>query len=149
MKDTETVTLRELLTRLHFANEDLYELTEEDLKDNPEGCEKVISQAELAIIKLIESEPCLRCGNSKYEKTPADMLPSIVDAIEFRREQYGWNKGQMAEALGWHKSDYSMFIIGERKLPFAIACRAFSIGVPAAVLLQEQALSNSGVESDG
>lgn len=63
-------------------------------------------------------------------------LPSIVDALEFRRDQYGYNKREMSEALCMQPSHYSEVISGKRTLSLATTKKAFEIGVPAEVLLQ-------------
>jgi len=64
-------------------------------------------------------------------------LPSVVDAIEFRRDQYGWYKADMARALGLNPSHYIEFLKGERGLPINAMRNAYSIGIPAKVLLQK------------
>ena len=83
-------------------------------------------------------------------------LPTIRAAVEFRREQYGWTKKQMAKALSIGLPHYVEFTKGKRRLPVKSRCKAFEIGVPAVVLLQtpktkrEYELRQSGdVERDG
>lgn len=73
-------------------------------------------------------------------------LSSIPSALEFRREAYGWTQTRMAKALGLQRSHYSEIISGKRRLSFRAACRAYKIGVPAAVLL---ALKNCRAVSAG
>lgn len=63
-------------------------------------------------------------------------LPSVIDAVEFRREQYVWSQKKMAKELHMCQSHYSEFIHGKRSLPMIAVKHAFRIGVPAAVLLQ-------------
>jgi transcriptional regulator with XRE-family HTH domain len=61
--------------------------------------------------------------------------PSIPSALLFRQEQYGWTQRQMAKRLGIEESHYNEILKGKRRLPFAAACRAYKIGIPASVLL--------------
>jgi transcriptional regulator with XRE-family HTH domain len=63
-------------------------------------------------------------------------LPSLIDAVEFRRCQYGWSQNRMAQELGLTRGHYSEFISGKRGLPLQARCRAYALGVPADVLLQ-------------
>lgn len=63
-------------------------------------------------------------------------LPTIREALEFRREAYGWTQAKMASALGLHGSHYSEIIRGRRRLPVNAMKAAFEIGVPPEVLLQ-------------
>lgn len=63
-------------------------------------------------------------------------LPTIIDAVEFRRDQYGYTKTQMAFELGMCLSHYSEFIHRKRPLPLKARIKAHKIGVPAEVLLQ-------------
>ena len=63
-------------------------------------------------------------------------LPSVLDAIEFRRDQYGWTKTKMAKELHIGNTHYSDFLSGNRHLPLIAIKHAYRIGVPATVLLQ-------------
>lgn len=63
-------------------------------------------------------------------------LPTIRAAVEFRREEMGWSKLEMARQLGWYVSHYCEFTKGRRGLPHKIMCMAHDLGVPANVLLQ-------------
>lgn len=63
-------------------------------------------------------------------------LPSIKDALEFRREQYGWTQARMAKELKMYQSHYSDFIKGKRGLPYSAMRHAFRIGIPAKCLFQ-------------
>lgn len=63
-------------------------------------------------------------------------LPSILEAVEFRRDQYGWTKSKMAKELHITLPQYSDFIHGRRSLPFIAIKYAYRIGIPAKVLLQ-------------
>lgn len=69
-------------------------------------------------------------------ETPKEGLPSVVDAVEFRRDQYGLTRSEFAAVLGLAPGHYSEFINGQRALPPKAMKRAFAIGVPADVLLQ-------------
>lgn len=61
---------------------------------------------------------------------------SIVDALEFRREQYGLTKTEWAAVLGIGIPHYSEILSGKRALPIRATRRAFAVGVPAEVLLR-------------
>ena len=63
-------------------------------------------------------------------------LPSIIDAVEFRRETYGLTQKNWAFVLGMCPSHYSEFINGKRRLPVAAMARCFEHGVPAEGLFQ-------------
>lgn len=65
-----------------------------------------------------------------------DNLPSIVDALKFRQEQYGYNQHEMALALGMTDGNYSDVLSGKRRLSINATRAAYAIGVPASVLLQ-------------
>jgi len=65
-----------------------------------------------------------------------DNVPSIPVALEFRREQYGWTQAKMAMELRLQRSHYNEIIKGKRNLPLMATKLAYSIGVPAKVLLQ-------------
>lgn len=62
--------------------------------------------------------------------------PSIIGAVEFRREQFGLNDSEMAQVLGMAKTHYSDFKAGRRNLPIPAMVRAFALGVPAECLFQ-------------
>lgn len=62
-------------------------------------------------------------------------LPTVPSALRYRQEEYGWNQSQMADKLGLARSHYSDILLGKRILPYKAACRAYELGVPAAVLL--------------
>lgn len=72
-----------------------------------------------------------------YEDGKNATPPKLVDAIEFRREQYGWNKGKMAAMLDMTKGNYSEFLHGRRALPINAIRKAYAIGIPASVLLAD------------
>ncbi|MBK9497665.1 MAG: hypothetical protein IPO08_24890 [Xanthomonadales bacterium] len=67
-------------------------------------------------------------------------MPSVSEAIEFRQREYGWTAEKMAKALGLTSGHYSELMHGKRRLPYRAACRAFALGVPAHVLLDEKAI---------
>lgn len=63
-------------------------------------------------------------------------LPSVRDAVEFRREQYGLNQIEWSKILGMSQSHYSEFASGTRALPKKAMARAYEFGVPADCLFQ-------------
>lgn len=72
-----------------------------------------------------------------YEAGRNETPPSLVGAEDFRREQYGWSDSKMAAMLDLSKSHYSEFKHGRRSLPINSIRKAYAIGIPAKVLLQE------------
>lgn len=66
-------------------------------------------------------------------------LPTVVEAVEFRREQYGFTQKEMAKVLGWGQSHYSEFVNGKLTMPKRVMARAYEIGVPASCLFQTEA----------
>ncbi len=94
---------------------------------------------------VFRKKKVVKRGRPKQQFTPAISLwkedgeyspPSIISAVEFRREQYGWTKTEMARHLGIGRGHYTEFIQGKRTLSYRTICRAYNIGVPASVLLQ-------------
>lgn len=63
-------------------------------------------------------------------------LPSLTDAVEFRRDAYGLTSRQWAKVIGTTPSHYSEFVHGKRGLTLAQAARCFEFGVPAECLFQ-------------
>ena len=63
-------------------------------------------------------------------------IPSIIDAVEFRRDQYGLTARDWAFILGISQGHYSEFAHGKRDLPKKSMAKAFEYGVPAAALFQ-------------
>lgn len=64
-------------------------------------------------------------------------VPTIIEAIEFRRDQYGWDKYEMAKYLGMGYTHYTEMLIGKRTLSKKGMCRAYDIGIPAKIILQK------------
>lgn len=73
-------------------------------------------------------------GYEAGEKAKPAKLP---DALEFRREQYGWSAKKMAAMLDMSNTHYSEFIHGKRALPINAIRKAYAIGIPASVLLAD------------
>lgn len=81
---------------------------------------------------------CPQCaGVGQIEDVPSP-LPSVRDALEFRREQYGKRANQWALDLGMANTNYSEFVHGRRRLPLTARIKAYELGVPAAILLQNE-----------
>ena len=68
----------------------------------------------------------------------------LIDALEFRREQYGLRGYEWASLLGMAQSHYSEFKRGKRTLPKEAMAKAFAYGVPAHILFQE--IPNKGMD---
>lgn len=63
-------------------------------------------------------------------------LPSVIDAVEFRRDQYGLTQKQWAKVVGISQSHYSEFAHGKRGLTLSQAAKCYEFGVPADCLFQ-------------
>lgn len=72
---------------------------------------------------------------AEVRRKPAAELPTIHEALEFRREQYGLTQREFARLLGMGHTHYSEFANGKRQLPRKAMGNAYRIGVPADVLL--------------
>jgi antitoxin component HigA of HigAB toxin-antitoxin module len=64
-------------------------------------------------------------------------LPSMIDAVEFRRDQYQLTQSEWAKVIGIRPSHYSEFSNGKRCLTLAQAAQCFAFGVPAECLFQQ------------
>ena len=71
-------------------------------------------------------------------------LPSVIAAVEFRREQYGLNCNQWSAVLQMEPSHYSEFVNGKRDLPKSAMATAYAYGVPADALFQERPTRGAG-----
>lgn len=71
-------------------------------------------------------------------------IPSTVEAVEFRREQYGLNQQQWAHVLKIAPSHYSEFASGKRALPSRSMALAYAFGVPAECLFQHLPILGAG-----
>ena len=63
-------------------------------------------------------------------------LPSTIEAVEFRREQYRLTQEQWARVLRMSPSRYSEFVNGRRGLPKRAMTYAYAFGVPPECLFQ-------------
>lgn len=90
-----------------------------------------------ALIKTREHKAESKGYDKGYEDGEKAKPPKLVDAIQFRQEQYGWNDTKMATMLDIPKSHYSEFKHGKRGLPINSIRKAYAIGIPANVLLQD------------
>lgn len=63
-------------------------------------------------------------------------IPSVVDAVEFRRYAYDLTQSEWAYVLGIQRSHYSEFVNGKRSLPKKAMAKCFEYGVPAICLFQ-------------
>ena len=108
--------------------------------ENQDSCEDFTKKNFEQLMKLIIADRkrvALEAFDEGYEAGRKEKPPKLVDAIEFRRESYGWSKGKMAAMLDMTKGHYSEFIHGTRGLPVNSIRKAYAIGIPAQVLLQD------------
>jgi len=61
---------------------------------------------------------------------------SMVDALDFRRDQYGLTWSEFGMLLGLSPQHMSEVKNGHRRLPIGAVKRAYAIGVPADALMQ-------------
>lgn len=109
-------------------------------------CGEIFKAFEATIAAHIERE-IREAYDEGYEAGEKPHLPSILDAINFRQEQYGWNDTKMAAMLDMQKSHFSEFKSGKRSLPINSIRIAYAIGIPADVLLSDQLTQESEKES--
>jgi len=64
-------------------------------------------------------------------------LPTIVDAVEFRMEQYGHNQTEACRIMKIPRSNFSEFLKGKRRVPRSWQFRLHAYGIPAVVLIQK------------
>lgn len=64
-------------------------------------------------------------------------LPSIPEALKFRKEQMMWTQKELGIRLGLSESYISEVLNGNRNLPIKATVKAYHLGIPAKVLLQE------------
>lgn len=62
---------------------------------------------------------------------------SVGDALEIRRKEHGLNRRNFSLLLGLQESHYSEVVNGKKRLSLNATKRAYAIGVPAAILLQQ------------
>lgn len=94
---------------------------------------QLINSRQQSILERAE----IKSYDDGYEAGRNEKPPKLVDAVEFRREQYGWSKKKMADMLDMSRSHYSEFVHGKHGLPANSIRKAYAIGIPAAVLLQD------------
>ena len=63
-------------------------------------------------------------------------LPTIVEALRFRIEQFGWTDMEFARRVGMNRHHFSEVMSGKRQFPLSARIKAYKLGVPANVLLQ-------------
>ena len=71
-------------------------------------------------------------------------MPSIIEAVEFRRQQYGLTKRDWAKVIGLQPSHFTEFTQGKRNLTLKQAAKCFQYGVPAESLFLCK--SDSGIK---
>lgn len=63
-------------------------------------------------------------------------MPTPIEALEFRIEQYGWSQNEFAKRIGMLPSHFSEVMNGKRRMSLDAIRNAVALGVPANVLLQ-------------
>lgn len=79
----------------------------------------------------------IKAFDDGYDAGRKEKPPRLFDAIDFRREQYGWTDAKMAAMLDLSPAHYSEFKNGKRGFPVNSIRKAYAIGIPASVLLQD------------
>ena len=106
------------------------------LQDEDSRIERLKNEI-MQLITADRKRVALEAFDEGYEAGRKEKPPKLVDAVEFRRESYGWSKGKMAAMLDMTKSHYSEFIHGTRGLPVNSIRKAYAIGIPAQVFRQD------------
>jgi len=63
-------------------------------------------------------------------------LPTIIQALEFRMEQYGHNNRQASKAIGISEQKVCHILKGQRGVSRSMQWKLFEYGIPAVVLIQ-------------
>lgn len=63
-------------------------------------------------------------------------IPSPIEALRFRIDQYGWSDARFARVIGMQPSHFSEIMTGKRRMPLGAIRAAVKLGVPAGVLIQ-------------
>lgn len=123
----------EILTEL-WNKVDIEDVTEEliDIGAIDDAAQEIQS---LIDTKVKEAE--IGSFDKGYDAGRKEKPARLVDAVEFRQEQYGWNDKKMAAMLDLSPPHYSEFKSGKRGLPINSIRKAYAIGIPASVLLQD------------
>ena len=66
-----------------------------------------------------------------------EVLPTPIEAIEFRMEQYGHNQTQAAKIIGITRSRLNEILHRKRTLSVIQIRRLWKYGIPLQVLIQE------------
>lgn len=90
-----------------------------------------------ALLDETDKKARMEAYDQGYDDGENAKPPKLVDAIQFRQEQYGWSDTKMAAMLDLSKSHYSEFKNGKRGLPINSIRKAYAIGIVATVLLQD------------
>jgi Lar family restriction alleviation protein len=67
----------------------------------------------------------------------AGSQPAITQVLELKRQASGMTQKDFAALIGLSSPHYSEIINGKRRLPLGATKKAFAIGIPAAILLQD------------
>lgn len=111
-------------------------ITDRSIGNRPEQI-ATLEQVIEGYIAADRKRVALEAFDDGYEAGRKEKPPKLVDAVEFRRESYGWSKGKMAAMLDMTKGHYSEFVHEKRALPVNSIRKAYAIGIPAQVLLQD------------
>lgn len=76
-------------------------------------------------------------GSSAGVRKSLWVSSAALQAIEWEQMRRDWCDKEMAHALGIARTHWNAARNRQRNLPFVAVCRAYTLGVPAAVLLAE------------
>lgn len=139
MSDT-TKSIDDALRDLLFELKDAVWCSRGDNAIQNAAAQQRATKAEQAITQLFTEklkEAEIRAYDDGFDAGRSWTEPSVKAAVEFRQEQYGLNDSQMAAILDLSKPHFSEFKHGKRGLPLNSIRKAYAIGIPASVLLQE------------
>ena len=105
-----------------------------------------MSTASRSQITAREPKPAMILRLLAEAQAGAKCEVSMVDALDFRRDQYGLTWAEFGMLLGLSPQHMSEVKNGHRRLPIGAVKRAYAIGVPADALMQHPT-SNVEVEA--
>ena len=98
--------------------------------------EEVDKHLDFKTLNIREPKPTMLLRLLTQAQVGAKCEASLVESLEFRRDQYGLNRRDYAALLGLTPGHYSEVCGGKRRLPMGATKRAYAIGVPSDALLQ-------------
>jgi antitoxin component HigA of HigAB toxin-antitoxin module len=96
-----------------------------------------LTQEILKELNKKETKESIIARLTKQANTRIKCEVSLIDMMEFRRDQYGLTQKEFASIIGMSVSHYNEFIHGKRNLPLNARTKAYRIGISADILLNK------------